>query len=764
MASAGTLSATASALSSPAVAAASAPVAPAASHHQAQQNKHQRASNIVASQASGPVAASQEPLVRSDCSSVTSSPPQLPAELTSSIPEESDEDSATVASHNEPLTPVSGRQSSEFPAVQTRDSSNDNTSHPFSAIPAEDSKATLDLRQGPFSNNFDFAAQTAPAQSQQQPQQQQQQGKPTSTDTISPLTAISHTSTEAPARLDTQDRRPSTRASTASTFKLTRTITNMFTRKNSTQPDEPSPVLVAAQSYYGDAPERRWSMARSSANTPQHTSPPSPSSPSENGETRPRNTKFLAAQEPGDTLTKKDRASTGFNLRSRAVNFATGRNQKKTKRASSFDGNDKKPAISNALPMENFNRQVFQMIPDQGVGVKARRLSLSLPDDFQVDVGDLSKEFENQHKLFGRHRDGLGKGATARVRVMAKKGFPNELYAVKEFRGKMSPETKEEYEKKVKSEFSIAKSLHHPNIVETVRLCVDHGRWNHVMEYCSEGDLYSLIKKGHLMKEERKPDRFCLFKQLLQGLGYLHANGIAHRDVKLENLLITKDSKLKITDFGVSEVFSGIHPGTRESGGECGKKMGDIRLCDPGICGSEPYIAPEVLDKKNKYDPRGLDVWGAGIVLISLMCRGPLWDAARDLPSNPNYTALLKSFDRWNAKHPEGNAVFTESDYPAYHIFDEYLNPPPLRRVLFMMLNPNPDKRASLDQVLSHRWVKNIECCQLESYDDPVVVIDATKKMSLNSKGTKKIYCHNHLPPPPATSHSLGKMPGQPGY
>lgn len=528
--------------------------------------------------------------------------------------------------------------------------------------------------------------------------------------------------------------------------------------------------MVSTQSYNGDAPERRWSMARSSGTTPHSTSPPSPTSPSENGDSQKQNKKLLSAQDPpNEQLSKKNRASTGFSVRNRVVNFATGRTSNKApvrQRASSFDNGNKRPDIQGSMPGEPIHaRQVLWMNAEQGVGVKARRLSLSLPDDFVIDIGDLSKEYENQHKLFGRHRDGLGKGATARVRVMAKKGFPTELYAVKEFRGKSSTETKEEYEKKVKSEYSIAKSLHHPNIIETVRLCVDHGRWNHVMEYCSEGDLFSLIKKGHLKGEDRQNDRLCLFKQLVQGLNYLHANGIAHRDVKLENLLLTKDSKLKITDFGVSEVFTGIHPGARESGGECGQQMGKIRLCNPGVCGSEPYIAPEVLAKEKKYDPRGLDVWGAGIVLIALMCGSTLWPAARlGKPGCEQYTALVKSFDRWNAKHPDGNATLTESDYPSYMIFDRFMNPPALRRVLLMMLNPNPDKRASLEQVISHRWVKNIECCQLESYEDPVVVIDATKKTSLNGKGAKKIFCHNHLPPQIQNTHSLGKMPGQAGY
>ena len=114
------------------------------------------------------------------------------------------------------------------------------------------------------------------------------------------------------------------------------------------------------------------------------------------------------------------------------------------------------------------------------------------------------------------------------------------------------------------------------------------------MEYCSHGELFSLVKKNYFQQK----DSLCLFKQLVQGVAYLHRNGIAHRDIKLENLLLSNEGYLKITDFGVSEVFSGLHPGLRSTNRECGKELGEIRKCAPGICGSLPYIAPEVLAKK----------------------------------------------------------------------------------------------------------------------------------------------------------------------
>ncbi|KAK5627034.1 hypothetical protein RRF57_002749 [Xylaria bambusicola] len=505
----------------------------------------------------------------------------------------------------------------------------------------------------------------------------------------------------------------------------------------------------------GQTGRRRFSYHRSVATTRSNT-PPSPGSPLEmalashdkgNASNMPTSRDFL------DNNAKKNRALTGFSLRQK-VNFAGNAKNHPPRRARSLER--KKNSDENHL-----TRQPWAIPPDAGTGMKARRLSLSLPDDFTLDIADLLKEYEYQHKFLGRHGKHLGKGATSKVTLMVRKGCPGELYAVKEFRSKTAAESSEEYEKKIKSEYSIAKSLHHPNVIETVRLCTDHGRWNHVMEYCSEGDLFSLVSKKYLKEEGRDIDRICLFKQLCQGINYLHNNGIAHRDIKLENLLITKDSKLKITDFGVSEVFSGIHPGLRESGGQCGVAMGEVRLCKPGICGSLPYIAPEVLGKKEEYDPRPLDVWSSAIVMIYLVFGANIWEKAEATPAHKNYNDLVLGWEKTEAKKlakPEA----AKDAYPKLLPFEYFVKPLPLRRLLLQMLHPDPKKRIAMNDVVANRWMKNAECCQPESYEDPVKYIDASKKDCMKSS-SGKIFCHNHLPPM-STGHGLPPMPGKPGY
>lgn len=700
-------------------------------------------------------------------SSLSSSPRQYPTELSDPILEEGDESESE--NPNEPVTPVSGRQSQDFHNIQNHE------------IPiAADNSAAAAAAAAAF-NSIRHDNATTP--------------KPplilntAATPPPSTPDAASNQQFSPPATAGGQEPAPSPlqrRSTRGSTTSFKRTMSSIFKRSNSAsnnqQPfglTDAASETTLAENDHRKPPTRRWSMNRSSATTRSNT-PPSPGSPILEM-APPHKQPELSMPSSDDFIKKKNRASTGLSLRSRAVNFVSSKNglQKEQKerpgdrlarrRASSFDYSKTNMHIhydpENPTAPHGHQRQILYMAADAGVGVKARRLSLSLPDDYAVDIAELQHEYEYQHKFIPRHRKHLGKGATSKVQLMSRKGNPEELYAVKEFRGKSSSETQDEYDKKVKSEYSIAKSLHHPNIVETIRLCTDHGRWNHVMEYCGEGDLFSLVQQGYLKKEDRQMDRLCLFKQLIQGLNYLHSNGIAHRDIKLENLLITKESKLKITDFGVSEVFSGIHPGLREAGGQCGVNMGEIRLCSPGICGSEPYIAPEVLSKEAPYDPRALDVWSAAVVMINLIFGAPIWErAVIDAKTSKPYLDLVKGWNKWNNKHPDPEEqVITESDYPYFEAFDVFVSPPALRRVLLQMLNPDPKRRVGINDVINNRWVKNIECCQLESYDDPALSIDASKKCSIKLNGTKKIFCHSHVPLK-SHGHTLGRMPGQAGY
>ncbi|KAJ4290490.1 hypothetical protein N0V90_010707 [Kalmusia sp. IMI 367209] len=427
----------------------------------------------------------------------------------------------------------------------------------------------------------------------------------------------------------------------------------------------------------------------------------------------------------------------------------------------------RRSASTEQIPREDYDEEnataalmaTFSKPANEGVGMKARRLSLSLPDEFVVDSCDLDKEFKSSSLMPGKRGKILGKGATAEVRIMARKGFGSEdLVAVKEFRTRDKDESEDDYIDKIKSEYSIAKSLHHPNIVETVRLCTNRGRWNHVMEYCAFGELFSLVERklfaGGTEGYYSPDDRLCFFKQLLRGVGYLHSHGIAHRDIKLENLLLNKEGHLKISDFGVAEVFSGEHPGIRAAGGECGKNMGEVRLSAPGICGSLPYIAPEVLEKKGRYDPRPLDVWSCAIVYLTMTFGGCPWQAAK--PEYQYYARFKKGWDEWLPRHPDGKIVDGPDGHPKCGKLFSLINPPPIKRLMMRMLNPIPENRITIREVLDSPCIRNINCCCPESYDDPKYSVDAsTMKGRKHGSLPPKKYLHHHVPPKPESK--IGK-------
>lgn len=408
----------------------------------------------------------------------------------------------------------------------------------------------------------------------------------------------------------------------------------------------------------------------------------------------------------------------------------------------------------------------FSRDASEGAGLKARRLSTALPDEMWVDVIELDKEYGSSSIIPGRRGHFVGKGGAASVRLMCRKGEPKDhLYAVKEFRGMEKGESADEYVKKVKSEFCIAKSLNHPNIVETLRLCTHNGRWNAVMEYCNVGDVFSLAQKGLFRTHYKLNDRLCFFKQILRGMDYLHSHGIAHRDIKLENILMDSEGHLKITDFGVSEVFSGDHPAFRSAAGQCGQNMGEVKLCKPGICGSMPYIAPEVVAKESDYDPRAIDVWSTAMAYLTMTYSGSPWQVAKTAKqrgdtSTNYYDEFASGWDKWLEKNPDPDTQITDQPGGAPNcgtIFKavEMIGSPAIKRILLRMMHPIPERRATIREVLEHPVIRGIECCtSAYSEEDCLSRSDSGENVSgvdAARGGKKKVVevqkKHNHLPP-----------------
>lgn len=216
---------------------------------------------------------------------------------------------------------------------------------------------------------------------------------------------------------------------------------------------------------------------------------------------------------------------------------------------------------------------------------------------------------------YGKCQEVVGRGAFGVVRISHKidplDSRIERLYAVKEFR-RRPQETLKKYHKRLNSEFCISSSLRHPNIIHTLDLMQDaKGDYCEVMEYCSGGDLYTLILAAGKL-EVGEAD--CYFKQLMRGVEYMHEMGVAHRDLKPENLLLTNHGTVKITDFG---------------NGECFRMAWEDEVhLTAGLCGSAPYIAPEEYTTK-VFDPRAVDVWATGVIYMAMRTGRHLWRVAQ---------------------------------------------------------------------------------------------------------------------------------------
>lgn len=170
------------------------------------------------------------------------------------------------------------------------------------------------------------------------------------------------------------------------------------------------------------------------------------------------------------------------------------------------------------------------------------------------------------------------------------------------------------------------------------------------------------------------------------------------RDIKPENLLLDNKGHLKIADFGVSDVFrmhweSSSHLST-------------------GLCGSEPYIAPEQFMPNKEYDARLVDVWACGIVYYCMIYQGIPFRMASS--SDSNYLTYLEE------------RVLNE-----YEPFERL--PRGCRNLMYHILEPDPGMRYDIDSIKADPWFESTETCSNES--------------------TLLTQEHNHIPPECLNKH-----------
>lgn len=139
-------------------------------------------------------------------------------------------------------------------------------------------------------------------------------------------------------------------------------------------------------------------------------------------------------------------------------------------------------------------------------------------------------------------QDILGHGTSAVVRrVVDRKS--GQVYAMKIIKKRL--QTKKKF---IKREVEILQKIDHPNVIKYANIIDGRKHLYIVLEYVSGGDLFDRITKGRLSERTA-----CLyFTQILKAVQYLHSLGIAHRDMKPENILLTTNKEIKVTDFGLA--------------------------------------------------------------------------------------------------------------------------------------------------------------------------------------------------------------------
>mmetsp|Transcript_25849 Transcript_25849/g.49104 ORF Transcript_25849/g.49104 Transcript_25849/m.49104 type:complete len:387 (+) Transcript_25849:259-1419(+) len=193
-----------------------------------------------------------------------------------------------------------------------------------------------------------------------------------------------------------------------------------------------------------------------------------------------------------------------------------------------------------------------------------------------------------------------------------------------------------------------------------------------VMEFAQGGDLFNAVQQAKTHKMNEPMARY-FFQQLIAGIGYMHSQGMCHRDLKLENLLLSDNPpKLKICDFGYS-------------------KSSKWQSQAKSKVGTAAYIAPEVItaSKGSKYDAEAVDVWSSGVVLHTMLLgMYPFCDTSAPNDETRTIRHIL---------------AFWKGEIP--------YNPPPscskecvdlLRR----MLTANPEKRMNILDITEHPWFR----------------------------------------------------------
>jgi len=314
---------------------------------------------------------------------------------------------------------------------------------------------------------------------------------------------------------------------------------------------------------------------------------------------------------------------------------------------------------------------------------------------YQAISQDEEVEADGPHeKYFLCEVLGTGNFATVRLAINKK---TSEKFAIKIIdKKKFQLSVASKRQNALMDEVKILSCLKHPGIVSIEEAFETQTKLYIVLELVTGGELFDLVVEAGQFPEPQAKD---LFKQMLDATQYLHDQEIAHRDLKLENILIKEKGSniVKITDFGMSRVV-------------CSKSFMKT------MCGTPQYVAPEILTSaKTKGYGKACDLWSLGVILYVMLVGYPPFNETKKTPIFQQIKSADYDFpDEW----------WSEISEEAKQLIRELLVVDPSKRLTVeealeseWLTGPKPKVSKSIKKAVSAKAKKVVERREAKSND-----------------------------------------------